>query len=256
MLHLPSAARSGPNPGESAWRAAPDHERGATIADLAAPEVMTRSPCPGRPSGRAPAGRAPCPVLWRVFRSRRHPSAVLARVAGMARPRCRGDRLCSGRRILAAHRHQPLDPRRLRSARRTPAADDCTHRRDPCRRAPVRLGAESRPLLLLSVLTGATWAAILPLGEAVAREALRAAIELRAHPALGLDRLHPGRDRIGQWLEGADPAIILWSIAALDASSGRAVARRASERARPAAVAEFRRLAGTLEFLASSRPPG
>ncbi len=153
-------------------------------------------PCPDRPSGRAPAGRAPCPVLWRVFRSRRDPSAVLAGVAGMARPRRRGDRLRSGRRVLAAHRHQPSDPRRLRSARRTPAADDCAHRRDPCRPAPVRLGAG---FLAAPVAQRADRR---HLGRDPAARRSRGArrgaaprSELWPHPALGLDRLHPGRDR-------------------------------------------------------------
>ena len=71
------------------------------------------------------------------------------------------------------------------------------------------------PLLSLSVLTGATWAAILPLGEALALgEAQRRDLSygrIRLWGSLAFVLAAVG---IGQWLEDAGPAIVLWSIAA------------------------------------------
>ena len=109
------------------------------------------------------------------------------------------------------------------------------------------------PLLLLSVLTGASWAAILPLGEAVALgEAQRRDLNYGRIRLWGSIAFILAAIAIGQWLEDAGPAIVLWSIAAVVACllgacmllpEGRA-------RARPAAFADFRRLAGTPEFLA------
>jgi MFS transporter, PPP family, 3-phenylpropionic acid transporter len=106
---------------------------------------------------------------------------------------------------------------------------------------------------LLSVLTGATWAAILPLGEAVALgEAQRRDLNYGRVRLWGSIAFILAAIAIGQWLADAGPAIVLWSIAAVAAGllgacvllpEGRACAR-------PAAFADFRRLVGTPEFLA------
>jgi MFS transporter, PPP family, 3-phenylpropionic acid transporter len=109
------------------------------------------------------------------------------------------------------------------------------------------------PLLLLSVLTGATWAAILPLGEAVALgEAQRRDLSYGRIRLWGSLAFVLAAIGIGQWLEGAGPAIILWSIAtAVACMLGACIllpAGRSS--AHPAVLADVRRLAGTPEFLA------
>ena len=72
------------------------------------------------------------------------------------------------------------------------------------------------PLLLLSVLTGASWAAILPLGEAVALgEAKRRDLNYGRIRLWGSIAFILAAIAIGQWLEDAGPAIVLWSIAAV-----------------------------------------
>jgi PPP family 3-phenylpropionic acid transporter len=109
------------------------------------------------------------------------------------------------------------------------------------------------PLLLLSVLTGATWAAILPLGEAVALgEAQRRDLDYGRIRLWGSIAFILAAIAIGRWLEHAGPAIVLWSIAAVVACILGAcmLLPEGPTRARPAAFADFRRLAGTPEFLA------
>ncbi|HEX6113347.1 MAG TPA: MFS transporter [Geminicoccaceae bacterium] len=109
------------------------------------------------------------------------------------------------------------------------------------------------PLLLLSVLTGATWAAILPLGEAVTLgEAQRRDLNYGRIRLWGSIAFILAAIGIGQWLEHAGPAIILWSIAAVVACLLGACILLPEGRstARAAAFADFRRLAGTPAFLA------
>jgi PPP family 3-phenylpropionic acid transporter len=109
------------------------------------------------------------------------------------------------------------------------------------------------PLLLLSVLTGATWAAILPLGEAVALgEAKRRDLNYGRIRLWGSIAFILAAVGIGQWLEDTGQAIILWSIAAAVACLLAAciLLPEGRSRACPATFADFRRLAGTPEFLA------
>jgi PPP family 3-phenylpropionic acid transporter len=109
------------------------------------------------------------------------------------------------------------------------------------------------PLLLLSALTGATWAVILPLGEAVALGAAqRRGLSYGRIRLWGSIAFILAAVGIGQWLEEAGPAIILWSIAAAIACLLGAciLLPEARSSARPAASADFRRLTGTPEFLA------
>jgi MFS transporter, PPP family, 3-phenylpropionic acid transporter len=109
------------------------------------------------------------------------------------------------------------------------------------------------PLLVLSLLTGASWAAILPLGEAVALgEAKRRDLNygrLRLWGSLAFILAAIG---IGEWLEYAGPAIILWSIAAAVACLLVAcLLLPAGQSAEPPpAAADFRRLVRNSEFLA------
>ena len=109
------------------------------------------------------------------------------------------------------------------------------------------------PLLWLSVLTGATWAAILPLGEAVALgEAQRRDLNYGRIRLWGSIAFILAAIGIGQWLEDAGPAIILWSVAAAVACILGAcmLLPDGIARTRPVAFADFRRLTGTREFLA------
>jgi PPP family 3-phenylpropionic acid transporter len=109
------------------------------------------------------------------------------------------------------------------------------------------------PLLLLSALTGATWAAILPLGEAVALGAAR-------HRNLSYGRVRLWGSlafilaaiALGQSLQETGPELILWALAAVIAWLLAACVLLPEGRSgtRPAAIADFRRLAGTPELLA------
>ena len=106
---------------------------------------------------------------------------------------------------------------------------------------------------MLSALTGATWAAILPLGEAVALgEAQRRDLSYGRIRLWGSLAFILAAIGIGQRLEDAGPAIVLWSIAAAVACILGACILLPEGRssARPAAGADFRRLAGAPEFLA------
>lgn len=122
--------------------------------------------------------------------------------------------------------------------------------------AGVALFAVARdfwPLLWLSLLTGATWAAILPLGEALALgEAQRADLSYGRIRLWGSIAFILAAIGVGQWLEDSGPAIVLWALAAaLAAILGAAVLLpEGRSKVRPATFADFRRLAGTPEFLA------
>jgi len=109
------------------------------------------------------------------------------------------------------------------------------------------------PLLLLSVLTGASWAPILPLGEAVALgEAQRGNLNYGRIRLWGSLAFILAAIGVGEWLEHAGPAIILWSIAATVACLLVACVLLPAGRStgRPAAPADFLRLARKPEFLA------
>src|SRR5918995_5038379 len=70
------------------------------------------------------------------------------------------------------------------------------------------------PLLVLSVLTGASWAPVLPLGEAVALgEAKRCDLNYGRVRLWGSLAFILAAIGVGEWLEYASPSIILWSIA-------------------------------------------
>jgi MFS transporter, PPP family, 3-phenylpropionic acid transporter len=72
------------------------------------------------------------------------------------------------------------------------------------------------PLLLLSLLTGATWATILPLGEALALgEAKRRDLDYGRVRLWGSVTFILAAVGVGDWLERAGPPIILCSIAAM-----------------------------------------
>jgi MFS transporter, PPP family, 3-phenylpropionic acid transporter len=109
------------------------------------------------------------------------------------------------------------------------------------------------PLLLLSLLTGASWAAILPLGEVVALgEAKRRELNYGRIRLWGSLAFILAAIGVGEWLEYAGPSIVLWSIAATVACLLVAClllpAGRSGEP--PAAAADFRRLVGNPGFLA------
>jgi PPP family 3-phenylpropionic acid transporter len=76
------------------------------------------------------------------------------------------------------------------------------------------LARDFSSLLLLSMITGASWAAILPLGEALALAEAK-----RRHLGYGRVRLWGslafilGAVGFGEWLEHAGPDVVLWSIA-------------------------------------------
>jgi PPP family 3-phenylpropionic acid transporter len=115
------------------------------------------------------------------------------------------------------------------------------------------LARDFSTLVLLSLLTGASWAAILPLGEAVVlaeakhRDLSYGRIRLWGSLAFILAAIG-----VGEWLEYASPSIILWSIAGTVAALLVACillpAGRSAER--PAAAGDFRRLIREPEFLA------
>jgi PPP family 3-phenylpropionic acid transporter len=72
------------------------------------------------------------------------------------------------------------------------------------------------PLLLLSLLTGATWATILPLGEALALgEAKRGGLDYGRVRLWGSLTFILAAIGVGEWLERAGPPIILWSVATM-----------------------------------------
>ena len=109
------------------------------------------------------------------------------------------------------------------------------------------------PLLLLSVLTGASWAPILPLGEAVALgEAQRRDLNYGRIRLWGSLAFILAAIGVGEWLEHAGPAIILWSIAVTIACLLVAcvLLPAGGSAERPVAAADFRRLVHKPEFLA------
>ena len=75
-------------------------------------------------------------------------------------------------------------------------------------------------LLLLSLITGASWAAILPLGEAVVlREAKRRDLSYGRIRLWGSLTFILGAIGVGEWLKHAGPEIVLWSITAAAAAT-------------------------------------
>jgi MFS transporter, PPP family, 3-phenylpropionic acid transporter len=109
------------------------------------------------------------------------------------------------------------------------------------------------PLLLLSLLTGASWAAILPLGEALALgEAKRRALNYGRIRLWGSLTFMLAAIAAGEWLERGGPSIILWSIAAMIAClfSACLLLPEVEATTRPAAAADFRRLVRKPDFLA------
>jgi MFS transporter, PPP family, 3-phenylpropionic acid transporter len=114
------------------------------------------------------------------------------------------------------------------------------------------LAQEFWPLLLLSALTGASWAPILPLGEAVALDdAQRRGLDYGRIRLWGSIAFILAAIGIGEWLERAGPSIILWSIAATVACLLVACILLPAGRppARAAGAADFRRLVRRPEFL-------
>jgi MFS transporter, PPP family, 3-phenylpropionic acid transporter len=108
------------------------------------------------------------------------------------------------------------------------------------------------PLLVLSVLTGASWAAILPLGEAVALgEAKRRDLNYGRIRLWGSLAFILAAIGVGEWLEYAGPSIILWSIAAMVAWLLLAcvLLPAADPKAPRATAADFRRLVRDSEVL-------
>jgi len=72
------------------------------------------------------------------------------------------------------------------------------------------------PLLLLSLLTGTSWATILPLGEALTLgEAKRRDLDYGRVRLWGSLTFILAAIGVGEWLERAGPPIILWSVAAM-----------------------------------------
>jgi PPP family 3-phenylpropionic acid transporter len=107
-------------------------------------------------------------------------------------------------------------------------------------------------LLLLGLLTGASWAPILPLGEAVALgEAKRRDLDYGRIRLWGSLAFILAAIGVGQWLERAGPALVLWAlVATLAWLLGACVllpGRPAPPRA--AAATDFRRLSRRREFL-------
>jgi MFS transporter, PPP family, 3-phenylpropionic acid transporter len=109
------------------------------------------------------------------------------------------------------------------------------------------------PLLLLSLLTGTSWATILPLGEALALgEAKRRDLDygrVRLWGSLAFILTAIG---VGEWLERAGPPIILWSVAAMVAwlLAACVLLPPGEFEGRAAAAADLRRLVRKPEFLA------
>ena len=69
-------------------------------------------------------------------------------------------------------------------------------------------------LLALSLITGASWAAILPLGETVVLHAARRrGLEYGRIRLWGSLTFILGAIGVGEWLESAGPEVVLWSIA-------------------------------------------
>jgi MFS transporter, PPP family, 3-phenylpropionic acid transporter len=109
------------------------------------------------------------------------------------------------------------------------------------------------PILVLSVLTGASWAAILPLGEAVALgEAKRRDLNYGRIRLWGSLAFILAAIGVGESLEYAGPSIILWLIAATFAWLLLAcvLLPAADPRAPRAAAADFRRVVRNAQFLA------
>jgi PPP family 3-phenylpropionic acid transporter len=76
------------------------------------------------------------------------------------------------------------------------------------------LARDFSSLLLLSMITGASWAAILPLGEALAlAEAKRRDLGYGRVRLWGSLAFILGAVGLGEWLEHAGPDVVLWSIA-------------------------------------------
>jgi MFS transporter, PPP family, 3-phenylpropionic acid transporter len=108
------------------------------------------------------------------------------------------------------------------------------------------------PLLLLSLLTGATWATILPLGEALALgEAKRRDVDYGRIRLWGSLTFVLAAIAVGEWLERADTPIILWSVAAMVACLLAAciLLPPGDFAGRTAAAADLRRLVRQPEFL-------
>jgi MFS transporter, PPP family, 3-phenylpropionic acid transporter len=100
-------------------------------------------------------------------------------------------------------------------------------------------------LLLLSMVTGASWAAILPLGEALALdEAKRRDLSYGRIRLWGSLTFVAGAVGVGEWLEHAGPQVVLWSLAGTLAGTLIACLVLPEERAAAAApgVSELRRL--------------
>lgn len=115
------------------------------------------------------------------------------------------------------------------------------------------LARDFRALLLLSLLTGATWAALLPLGEAVAlAEAGRRDLSYGRIRLWGSLAFIVAAIGVGEWVERAGPEIVLWSIAGMVACTLAACALlpAAEPAGRVPRAADFRRLVRNPAFLA------
>jgi MFS transporter, PPP family, 3-phenylpropionic acid transporter len=109
------------------------------------------------------------------------------------------------------------------------------------------------PLLLLSLLTGTSWATILPLGEALALgEAKRRDLDYGRVRLWGSLTFIMTAIGVGEWLERAGPPIILWSVAAMVAwlLAACVLLPPGEFEGRAAAAADLRRLVRKPEFLA------
>ncbi len=109
------------------------------------------------------------------------------------------------------------------------------------------------PLLVLSLLTGATWATILPLGEALALgEAKRRDLDYGRVRLWGSLTFILAAIAVGEWLERAGPPIVLWSVAAMVAGllAACVLLPPGEFEGRAAAAGGLRRLVRKPEFLA------
>jgi MFS transporter, PPP family, 3-phenylpropionic acid transporter len=109
------------------------------------------------------------------------------------------------------------------------------------------------PLLLLSLLTGTSWATILPLGEALALgEAKRRDLDYGRVRLWGSLTFILTAIGVGEWLGRAGPPIILWSVAAMVAwlLAACVLLPPGEFEGRAAAAADLRRLVRKPEFLA------